>query len=275
MEQASGQTVGRAGLSRQGGLSGGGLKLIAIGLMFLDHVGAVVLERMLLAAGLGEAATSEQVAAFLAQNGALYWADFALRMAGRLAFPIFCFLLVEGFLHTRSAGRYALRLSLFALVSEIPFDLATSGPLVGQTTWWNPAYQNVFFTLLCGLLTLWAMDCCEKRGAWPAWGRLLAQLGACAAGMAAAVLLRADYDFTGVLAIVLFYLLRRRRTLAGAAGCAALLTKGIMEAAAFLSLLPISLYNGRRGPRLKYFFYAFYPAHLLALWLVCVLMGIA
>ena len=262
-------------ISRQGGLSGGGLKLIAIGLMFLDHVGAVVLERMLLAAGLGEAATSEQVAAFLAQNGALYWADFALRMAGRAAFPLFCFLLVEGFVHTRSAGRYALRLGVFALLSEIPFDLATSGPLLGRTTWWNPAYQNVFFTLLCGLLTIWAMDCCEKRGAWPAWGRVLAQLGACAGGMAAAVLLMADYDFTGVLAIVLFYLLRRRRTLAGAAGCAALLTKGIMEAAAFLSLLPISLYNGRRGPRLKYFFYAFYPAHLLALWLACVLMGIA
>ena len=141
MEQASGQTVGRAGLSRQGGLSGGSLKLIAIGLMFLDHVGAVVLERMLLAAGLGEAATSEQVTAFLAQNGTLYWADFALRMAGRLAFPIFCFLLVEGFLHTRSVKRYALRLGAFAIISEVPFDLATSGAISGQTDWWNPLYH--------------------------------------------------------------------------------------------------------------------------------------
>lgn len=275
MEQSSGQTVAKAALPCAGGLSGGAIKLLAIGLMLLDHVGAVVLERLLVAEGLTQLATDEQVTAFLAEHGALYWADFALRLAGRAAFPLFCFLLVEGFLHTRSAGRYALRLGVFALLSEIPFDLATSGPLLGRTTWWNPAYQNVFFTLLCGLLTIWAMDCCAKRGTWPNWARALAQLGACLAGMGAAVLLMADYDFTGVLAIVLFYLLRRRRPLAAAAGCAALLTKGLMETAAFAAVIPIGLYNGRRGLRLKYVFYCFYPAHLLALWLACVLMGIA
>ena len=275
MEQASGQTVVAQPLSRRGGLSGGGIKLLAIGLMLLDHVGAVVLERLLVARGLTQLATNEQVAAFLAENGALYWADFALRLLGRVAFPLFCFLLVEGFLHTHSVKQYALRLAAFALVSEVPFDLATSGPLLGETTWWNPAYQNVFFTLLVGLLTIWAMDACAKRTDWPKWGWVLAEAGVCAAGMGAAVLLKADYDFTGVLAIVLFYVLHRRRSLAGAMGCAALLTKGVMEGAGFAALVPIHFYNGQRGPRLKYFFYCFYPVHLLLLWLVCVGLGVA
>lgn len=275
MEQASGQTVVAEKLPRQGGLSGSAVKLIAIALMAVDHVGAVVLERLLVAHGLTELATAEQVTAFLAEYGALYWTDFALRLAGRVAFPLFCFLLVEGFVHTHSVKRYALRLAAFALLSEIPFDLATSGSLLGKTTWWNPAYQNVFFTLLVGLLTIWGMDACAKRAAWPKWGQRLAELGVCAAGMGAAIVLRADYDFAGVLAIVLFYVLRRRRNWAGAAGCAALLAKGIMEASSFVALLPISLYNGRRGLRLKYFFYCFYPVHLLLLWLVCVGLGVA
>lgn len=274
MEQAAGQTVIAAENARKTGLSGGAIKLIAIACMTIDHVGAVVLERMLVARGLTQAATQADVAAFLARYGTLYWADFALRLVGRVAFPLFCFLLVEGFFHTHSVKRYALRLAAFALLSEIPFDLANSGPILGETKWWMPEYQNAFFTLLIGLLTIWAMDTLAKRGAWPTWGRALAQLGAGVLGMGAAVLLCTDYDFTGVLTIALFYLLRRKRVLAGAAGCAALLTKGIMEATAFAAIIPIALYNGRRGLRLKYFFYAFYPAHLLLLWLVCVGMGI-
>lgn len=75
-----------------------------------------------------------------------------MRFIGRIGFPIFCFLLIEGFLHTSSKKKYATRLFLFALVSEFPFDYALFN------TPFAPGYQNVFFTLFLGLLTIWAID---------------------------------------------------------------------------------------------------------------------
>ena len=84
-----------------------------------------------------------------------YWVDFALRVIGRFAFPIFAFLLVQGFLYTRSVPRYLARLTAFALISELPFDLATGD------CWYDPGHQNVFFTLATGLVTLAALRWCE------------------------------------------------------------------------------------------------------------------
>ena len=116
----------------QKGLSGSTLKLIAIITMLIDHIGAAVIARLLIA-GQG----SEM----------LYKIYYAMRAVGRVAFPIFCFLLVEGFFYTGSRKKYALRLFGFALLSEIPFDLAFSGKIL------EFGYQNVFFTLLIGLLS--------------------------------------------------------------------------------------------------------------------------
>lgn len=111
------------------GLDGTQLKWIALVTMFIDHTGAAVVERLL----------SETSPAWLT---ALY---FALRIIGRLAFPIYCFLLAEGFAHTHSRPKYLARLAVFALVAEVPFDLATQGLV------YYPGYQNVFFTLALGL----------------------------------------------------------------------------------------------------------------------------
>ncbi|MEG1773614.1 MAG: TraX family protein, partial [Oscillospiraceae bacterium] len=105
------------------GLSGFSLKLIALASMTVDHAGVVLFEQ-------------------------LEW----MRMVGRLAFPIYAFLLVEGFVHTRHRGRYCLRLGMFALLSEWPFDLAVFGGA-------DMRGQNVFFTLLLGVLMLWG---CER-----------------------------------------------------------------------------------------------------------------
>lgn len=283
MEQASGQTVVAEKLPRQGGLSGSAVKLIAIALMAVDHIGMAILERMMVEGGVLDLETPGQITAFWTQYGALYRTDLVLRLAGSIAFPLFCFLLVEGFLHTRSVKRYALRLAAFALISEIPFDLAVAGST------WEPSVQNVYFTLLAGLLTIWALDALARHPGWPGWGRVLAGLAVCAASMSLTTLMHSDYDSVGVLMIVLFYLLRRRRVAAAGLGCAVLLARSVTQASgnvalrmmsftpttSFLALIPIALYNGRRGPRLKYFFYWFYPVHLLMLWLVCVGMGIA
>lgn len=235
------QTGVRTG--RRAALSGSALKLIAIGTMFIDHIGAVVIEQ-----------------------SALEWSgwrgvDFVLRAVGRLAFPLFCFLLVQGFLHTRSAPRYLARLAVFAVVSELPFDLATGG------CWYDFRSQNVFFTLAAGLATLMALRwCLERKGSWRYWF----WPAALAAGCAAATLLRADYAWKGVLLIALFYLLRENRPL-----CC--LTTGLLLAwmslvvlgTAVFALIPIHLYSGEKGrPMPKYLFYWFYPAHLLALFLV-------
>ena len=125
------------------GISGSTLKMIAIVTMVIDHIGAAVLARLLMVNGLGELdqTNADAIMLWLSANGALYWTYTIMRMIGRVAFPIFCFLLVEGFLHTHDVKKYAMRLGLFALISEIPFDLAFSSKILEFN------YQNVFFTL--------------------------------------------------------------------------------------------------------------------------------
>lgn len=231
------------------GLSGSALKGIAVAAMVLDHVGAVLLER-------GSLAVHPE----WAQSGAWVALDLFLRIGcGRIAFPIFCFLLAEGFRRTRDRGRYARRLGLFCLLSEIPFDLAFSGVPVD----W--AYQNVFFTLFIGFCVLWGMEVALGQG-WPDGQKRLAAAGVLLAGMALAQWLRADYGGFGVLFLALFDLLRRKpiwlRNLVCGAACA-------WELTAPLALIPICRYNGQRGRPLRYFFYGFYPVHLLVLALLC------
>ena len=114
---------------KQQGISGYWLKVIAVVSMLIDHTSAVILEQI---PGL--------------ENPA-----FLMRIIGRAAFPIYCFLLVEGFYHTRSRAKYAGRLFLFALISEVPFDLAFSRRM------WDFSSNNVFFTLLFGLLVIWGV----------------------------------------------------------------------------------------------------------------------
>lgn len=145
-------------VSKKRGIPGSTLKIIAITTMFIDHVGAVVLEGKLSDLGMAQAMqTQAGLQEFMAQYGVLYLMDMIMRLIGRMGFPIFCFLLIEGFLHTRSRLKYGRNLLLFALISEVPFDLAiTRGmgdvPMIGGVLY--PYYQNVFFTLFIGLLCM-------------------------------------------------------------------------------------------------------------------------
>lgn len=137
-----------------GFLSGEALKWIAMGTMLIDHIGACLIE-----SGLLNLSDPDSVA-FISGSELgyrLYLLDNFLRLVGRIAFPLFCFLLVEGFLHTKNFKRYFLRLGLFALISEIPFDFAMFG------TAFDPSYQNVFWTLLFGLAVLFGLRFAEER----------------------------------------------------------------------------------------------------------------
>lgn len=199
------------------------LKCIAIVSMALDHTGTV-----------------------------LYPSQIWLRCLGRIAFPIFCFLIVEGFFHTHDVRRYMGRLGVFALISEIPYDLAFRGvPL-------EYAHQNVFFTLLIGIGMVVLL---ERNREWPVKAVILLL------AMWLAVLIRSDYNFRGILLIFVFYIFHESRWLAvTAGGLWNFLYQGVIQKYGVLSVLPLALYNGERGRKMKYFFYIFYPAHLLLLY---------
>ncbi len=184
-----------------------------------------------------------------------------LRGIGRIAFPIYCFCIVEGLQHTKSRKKYLLRLLLFALISEIPYDIAFSGSI-------SPRYSNVMFTLLFGLavLCLW-----EKTNEIQNANQriLLKALPLGIAVVLAELVFVTDYGAAGVLVIVLLYCLRKT-PLVGMA-CAIIILAimvGWIELAALLVLIPLSCYKGKQGKKQKWFFYIFYPAHLLLLTLV-------
>ena len=222
-------------------LSGSSLKIIAIIAMLIDHIGAIIIYHGYLLPN-------------MAMPGAAY-ADvynvyMALRFIGRIAFPIFCFLLVQGFIHTSNKRNYAIRLFAFALISEIPFDIAV------HDTFFSFSSQNVFFTLLIGFLVIWLIDEFQDK--------IYLHIVFIGLGMLLANFLHTDYSYWGVALITAFYYFKNwplMQTLSGA-----LLLS--WQAPSILAFIPINMYNQKRGISMKYFFYIFYPAHLLILALI-------
>ena len=178
-----------------------------------------------------------------------------LRIVGRIAFPIFAYTLVEGFMHTHDVRKYMLRLGALALISEIPFDLAFSGSVCSF------GRQNVFFTLFFAMIAMAGIQFAEQKfqNLWLMRG---SQLLFVAVVCMAANGFCCDYGAKGVLMVVILYLCRYHRPTQMLAGCIAF----AWEITAPLAFIPISRYNGKRGLRLKYFFYVFYPVHLLILY---------
>lgn len=184
------------------------------------------------------------------------------RAIGRIAFPIFCFLLVEGFFHTHDRRKYALRLGIFALISEIPFNLAFS------QQWSDLSNQNVFFTLFLSVLMLMGIETSiaffnDRPQLW-APAKLLCFLIA----SVAAFLLQTDYSYVGVLAVFLIYSFRSRPFIGTLLACFMLILSSPTEIYALCVPFLVLSYNGKRGLPLKYFFYAFYPVHLVIISLV-------
>lgn len=232
-------------------LTGFGLKRLAVASMVIDHMGSFLLRAMM------EPYKIDGMLVVNRDSPMVLWRLMEAREVcealGSVAFPIFCFLMAEGFLHTRDRARYGLRMGLFALLSEIPFDLAHfQAPF-------SPRLQNVMFTLTVGIFTLLAVSKAEERWRESPGLRWAAIAAATAAGIGIAFLVRGEYVFLGVLSAVLVYLLRDRGKLR-AVGLAPLL---VVSPWVLLAVPPILLYNGERGKGSKWFFYVFYPAHFL------------
>ena len=223
-------------------LSGSALKLLAVVSMLIDHLAAFYWYNV----------PALQAVWFTIGHRA-FTPLILMRIFGRIAFPLFAFLIVEGFVHTRSRKRYGLNLAIFALISEIPWNLVHTGTLL------YPG-QNVFFTLLLGFLGLCAI---EKYS-----GNKPYLLGSLLGLLVVSIFLRADYGCSGYGFILLLYVLRDNKILQAIIGSCVLGSRWI----AGLAFIPINMYNGKRGfvkgPVWKYAFYLFYPLHLLAIWLM-------
>lgn len=176
-----------------------------------------------------------------------------LDIIGRISFPIFCFVLVEGFCHTGNRKRYLLRLALWAVISECPYDMAFAGQ------WIYPEGQNVLFTMLLGMMMLILV---ERYKDWKAYGAVVVT-------MTVAWICKVDYGFYGIWLILVFYRLRgmKRELLYVLAGSCVASTAIFSPIQIFsvLSLPFIGKYTGERGRSWKYFFYCFYPLHLIVL----------
>ncbi|MBO6158830.1 MAG: hypothetical protein J6P72_06170 [Firmicutes bacterium] len=223
-------------LSRFQILNGTHLKLIAMISMLIDHAGDVFFPEMT-------------------------W----LRFIGRLAMPLFAFCVSEGYRFTRDKKKYLLRLGIFALLSEIPFDLA----FTGKPEW---GHQNIMLTFFLAVLSLLLYD--KTMAASKPENRLFRRILATIPVLVfsgIAVFLNADYTLFGVLTVFLFYVFFDKphylRVLAGGGFISLMRTKGYYVGT-FLCLIPLLLYNGKKGRGLKWLFYLFYPGHLLILYVL-------
>lgn len=243
-------------------MSGFVLKLIALFSMLLDHTLKVLPCDTFLINAFGMAPeTAYQLLGFISP-------------LGRLAFPIFAFLVAEGCRHTRSPRNYVGRLLLFGLISEIPFRLCFLWvPLKQALSLWPPRLSNVFFTLMLGALACFACKALREKN-HPVLAYLVVIPIAALAGP-----LHTDYQSWGVLAVFLAYALPDR--LPRLLGLALVMSdlylryvpwngaEFLFNASVFLNwglamaaIVLLAFYNGRRGKPLKWLFYIAYPAHL-------------
>ncbi|MBO4325550.1 MAG: TraX protein [Lachnospiraceae bacterium] len=225
-------------------LSGSVLKLVAVITMLIDHTASFLnsyvpfLRTELFTLSLPMLSSRTITPYFL------------MRCIGRTAFPLFCFLLVEGWKHTSNRFRYGLSLLIAALISEFPFDVVH-----GQVPYNR---QNVFFTLFLGYIALCIYE--RYRDRFALRGLLLIAL------FVFTYFFAADYRISGVAFILLIYVAQKDLIVIAFIGCI------ILQMASFPAYILMAMYNGRRGfvkgPVLKYAFYLFYPVHLMVLWLI-------
>jgi hypothetical protein len=190
------------------------------------------------------------------------------RMLGRLAMPLFSFCIAEGYIHTRDKNKYLMRMGIFALISEIPFDLAFSGRI-------GLEHQNIMVTYFLSIVALRLFDMIrgEKNAESGKYSVPMTILGWVIiftfAGLA--VIIKADYTVFAVISVCIFYVAKdihfALRSGVGVAFLALSRTMGYYCTTG-LSFIPLVLYNGKKGKGLKWLFYAFYPVHLLVLYII-------
>lgn len=228
-------------------LSNFDLKLIAIITMTIDHIGVVF--------------------------GTPFYN--LLRAVGRLSFPIFAFLLTEGYVHTKSFGKYFFRLLVLAVISEVIYDYIFYGSFIYLGA------NNIFFTLALGLLTLWLLD--KSRTLVKKYFKekidltiilpITYLLIIVVMGLIAE-LLSFSYGMLGILVISFFYLFKKNFSLTVlSVSLSTLILGDTMQYFSLLSLILIYFYNKKLGKKSKMFFYLYYPLHILVLGVIKMLIG--
>lgn len=235
-------------------ISSAGLHILAMGLMLCDHLWAT-----------------------------LFPAEEWLTCIGRAAFPIFAFMIVEGYSHTHNLRRYLLRILMWAVLAEIPFDLMYSGSI------FYPYHQNALWTFLLSLLLLLLIE--KSRSHFQPVPAALLTAGIVILGFVLGYAAMADYYGVGVLTVFIFYFFRNRNWKSRLCQflCLYILNMELLggycyivkvfgfeieitqQGFALFALIPIYLYRGRQGIHNKtfqYFCYAFYPAHMLLLFII-------
>ena len=229
-------------------LSGAGLKLIAIISMLADHVNKALIYPYL-----------------ESNHGFLAFISDVFDIIGRIAFPLFCFMLVEGYFKTRNRKKYLLNLLLFGVISEVPFDMFTTA------SFFNMNWNNVMFTLALVLVTVWIIDTLKEKmqkrskALWYLVSILIV-LVMCIVSMS----LSLDYEHHAILIGYFFYLFHDMPVFAIPFGYASM----FKEPWALLGFGLTLTYNGERGKQHKMLNYWFYPVHMLILGILRLYLGI-
>ena len=212
------------------------LKIIGVIAMLFDHVGDAILGRFSF-----------------------------FNLIGRIAFPIFAFQLAIGYTYTKDLKKHIIKLFIFAIISQIPFMLFLS-------TFTNDFYLNIFFTFLLATFAMFFYDKSKNK--------VLGFISVIFISIIAE-LVKVDYGAFGVLLIFIFYIFKDKKIYMSIATFILCFSKYIISIISFpvfyfqyillafftfLSTIFILFYNGKEGPKTKYFFYIFYPLHLLILY---------
>lgn len=206
------------------------LKLIALITMTIDHVGAYIFPQYII-----------------------------FRYIGRLSFPIFAFLIAEGYLHTKNVHRYLFNLGIFSVVSQVPYSYTKFGLLYSLDS------INIFPTLFLGLLTIYLVDMLLQKQSY------VLVLLVSFASIYGAEKIHLMYGYAGICTILAFYeflVSEDNKIKLLSLIVFAVVNTGTVQIASLLALIPIYFYNGKRGTNIKYFFYIYYPLHLLIIGLI-------
>lgn len=201
---------------------------------------------------------------------------------GRIAFPIFAFMIVEGYFKTSNLKKYVLRLFIFALLSEIPFNLMVGGRV------FYPVAQNVLWTFLISIGLIWLMEKVKDKNIF---FRALMLIVVIFLGFILGLATFCDYHHAGIFMVLVFYFFHNKKwynlilqiiclwyinaeILGGFEYVLTLFGQEVhilRQSIAMLFLIPIWLYNGKQGyynKYIKYLYYSFYPCHILLLWVI-------
>lgn len=178
---------------------------------------------------------------------------------GRIAFPIFAFLITQGYIHTKDLNKYTKRLAIFGFVSQIPYAIMIKNVMV----------LNIMFTLLMGLFAITIYDKIKKK---------YISIPICLLTILVGEFINVDYGWFGISLILILYIFRDRKKILLPLYILLVILyffiRGMLKlnpiAIAFgvgyiISIILILLYNGKQGKKMKYFFYCFYPLHMIIL----------